>query len=59
MLRPSADVGAGLVPPTPTPLTPASSRSADGIMGWAKANPTTTLGIVAGLVVALVLILRR
>lgn len=53
------DTGQNLTPPEPTPLTPATPRPADGVMGWAKANPATATGIVAGLVITLVLLLRR
>jgi len=54
-----ADTGAGLVPPTPTPLTPANPPPmSTGIGGWIKANPKTFVGILGGLLLAIVLIRR-
>lgn len=53
------DMGGGLVPPTPTPLTPAMPNSGTtGFMGWIKANPKTTAGIVGGLILAIILARR-
>jgi hypothetical protein len=54
-----ADTGAGLSPPTPTPLTPAIPQPmTTGIGGWIKSNPKTFAGILVGLLVAIFLIRR-
>lgn len=54
------DMGGGLVPPQPTPLTPATPQpGTTGFMGWVKSNPKTAAGIGLGFVLALVLLLRR
>lgn len=54
-----ADTGAGLSPPTPTPLTPANPPPmSTGIGGWIKSNPKTFVGIIVGLLAA-ILIIRR
>lgn len=53
------DTGAGLSPPTPTPLTPANPQPmTTGIGGWIKTNPKTFAGILVGLLVAIFLIRR-
>jgi hypothetical protein len=53
------DMGAGLVPATPTPLTPAQPNpGSTGAMAWIKANPKTTAGIVGGLILAIFLARR-
>lgn len=56
---PGADVGAGLSPPTPTPLTPATPNpGTTGLMGWIKSNPKTFAGILVGVLAAIFLIRR-
>lgn len=56
----NADFGAGIVPPTPTPLTRAVPTPAQtGIMGWLKSNPATAVGIGIAALLGLVFVLRR
>lgn len=54
-----ADVGAGLEPPRPTPLTPANPPPmSTGLGGWLKSNPRTAVGIAVAAVLAIVLLRR-
>ena len=55
----TADVGAGLVPPQPSPLTPANPNpGSTGAMAWIKQNPKTVAAIIGGAILAIVLIRR-
>lgn len=54
-----ADVGGGLVPPTPSPLTPAQPNpGSTGAMAWIKQNPKTVAGIIGGTILAIFLLRR-
>lgn len=54
------DPNQGLVPPTPTPATPARPYATQaGPLAWIRANPKTAAAIVIGAVAAFLLLRKK